>query len=99
MALIVQKFGGTSVGNMERIRNVAKRVARTFSEGNEVVVVLSAMSGETNRLVGLCHEASHRRQTEFPCTRVGHHHEGGRAVVHGRGVAGCHRAVRLEGRP
>lgn len=64
MALIVQKFGGTSVGNMERIRNVAKRVARTFSEGNEVVVVLSAMSGETNRLVGLCHEAS-----EFPIGR------------------------------
>lgn len=64
MALIVQKFGGTSVGNMERIRNVARRVARTFSEGNEVVVVLSAMSGETNRLVGLCHEAS-----EFPIGR------------------------------
>jgi aspartate kinase len=64
MALIVQKFGGTSVGNMDRIRNVAKRVARTFSEGNEVVVVLSAMSGETNRLVGLCHEAS-----EFPIGR------------------------------
>jgi aspartate kinase len=64
MALIVQKFGGTSVGNMERIRNVAKRVSRTFDEGNEVVVVLSAMSGETNRLVGLCHEAS-----EFPIGR------------------------------
>jgi len=64
MALIVQKFGGTSVGNMDRIKNVAKRVARTFSEGNEVVVVLSAMSGETNRLVGLCHEAS-----EFPIGR------------------------------
>ena len=64
MALIVQKFGGTSVGNMERIRTVAKRVARTFIEGNEVVVVLSAMSGETNRLVGLCHEAS-----EFPIGR------------------------------
>ena len=64
MALIVQKFGGTSVGNMDRIKNVAKRVARTFCEGNEVVVVLSAMSGETNRLVGLCHEAS-----EFPIGR------------------------------
>jgi len=64
MALIVQKFGGTSVGNMDRIKNVARRVARTFSEGNEVVVVLSAMSGETNRLVGLCHEAS-----EFPIGR------------------------------
>lgn len=64
MALIVQKFGGTSVGSMERIKNVAKRVARTFSEGNQVVVVLSAMSGETNRLVALCHEAS-----EFPIGR------------------------------
>lgn len=64
MALIVQKFGGTSVGNMERIKNVAKRVARTYNDGNQLVVVLSAMSGETNRLVALCHEAS-----EFPIGR------------------------------
>jgi aspartate kinase len=53
MALIVQKYGGTSVGTVERIQNVARRVARTFDEGNEVVVIVSAMAGETNRLVAL----------------------------------------------
>jgi len=50
--VIVQKFGGTSVGDLERIQNVAKRVARTVKEGHQVVVVVSAMSGETNKLVG-----------------------------------------------
>ena len=58
MALIVQKYGGTSVGTVEKIRNVAKRVARTKEEGNDVVVVVSAMSGETNRLLGLAHQIS-----------------------------------------
>ena len=56
MALIVQKYGGTSVGSAERIKNVAKRVAQTRAEGHDVVVVVSAMSGETNRLVALAHE-------------------------------------------
>ncbi len=56
MALVVQKYGGTSVGSIERIRNVAERVRKTFDEGNQVVVVLSAMSGETNRLVALARE-------------------------------------------
>jgi aspartate kinase len=56
MALIVQKYGGTSVGTIEKIRTVAKRVARTKEEGNDVVVVVSAMSGETNRLLGLAHQ-------------------------------------------
>lgn len=56
MALIVQKYGGTSVGSAERIKNVAKRVAKTRAEGHDVVVVVSAMSGETNRLVALAHE-------------------------------------------
>ena len=56
MALVVQKYGGTSVGDIERIRNVARRVARTHAAGNQVVVVLSAMSGETNKLVGLAKE-------------------------------------------
>lgn len=56
MALIVQKYGGTSVGTIEKIRNVAKRVARTKDAGNDVVVVVSAMSGETNRLLGLAHQ-------------------------------------------
>ena len=56
MALIVQKYGGTSVGSPERIKNVAKRVKRAREEGHDVVVVVSAMSGETNRLVALAHE-------------------------------------------
>ncbi len=58
MALIVQKYGGTSVGTVEKIKNVAKRVARTKAEGNDVVVVVSAMSGETNRLLGLANQIS-----------------------------------------
>lgn len=58
MALIVQKFGGTSVGNPERIRNVAKRVLETQRAGNQVVVVVSAMSGETDRLLKLAREVS-----------------------------------------
>ncbi len=49
--LIVQKFGGTSVGDLERIQNVANRVVKTVNEGHQVVVVVSAMSGETNKLV------------------------------------------------
>ncbi|MDQ1245599.1 MAG: aspartate kinase, partial [Campylobacterota bacterium] len=49
--LIVQKFGGTSVGDLDRIQNVANRVAKTKKEGHDVVVVVSAMSGETNKLV------------------------------------------------
>ena len=58
MALIVQKYGGTSVGTTDRIRNVARRVAHHHSQGHQVVVVVSAMSGETNRLLGLAHELS-----------------------------------------
>ena len=49
--LIVQKFGGTSVGDLERIENVAKRVAKTKADGNDLIIVVSAMSGETNKLV------------------------------------------------
>lgn len=56
MALIVQKYGGTSVGSTERIKNVARRVARFKEKGHQIVVVLSAMSGETNRLIGLAKE-------------------------------------------
>ena len=56
MALIVQKYGGTSVANTERIKNVARRVAKWKAEGHQLVVVLSAMSGETNRLIGLARE-------------------------------------------
>jgi aspartate kinase len=54
MARIVQKFGGTSVGDLERIRNVAKRVKAEIDRGNEVAVVVSAMSGVTNQLVEYC---------------------------------------------
>ncbi|MFZ9562728.1 MAG: aspartate kinase [Burkholderiales bacterium] len=56
MALIVQKYGGTSVGSPERIKNVAKRVARWKAQGHDVVVVVSAISGETNRLIALAKE-------------------------------------------
>ena len=56
MALIVQKYGGTSVASPDRIKNVAKRVARWKAMGHDVVVVPSAMSGETNRLIGLAKE-------------------------------------------
>jgi aspartate kinase len=60
MALIVQKFGGTSVGDVERIRNVARRVCETRREGHDVVVVVSAMAGETDRLIGLAQKVSER---------------------------------------
>jgi aspartate kinase len=56
MALIVQKYGGTSVADLDRIRNVAERVIQECNAGNDVVVVLSAMAGETNRLHHLAHE-------------------------------------------
>ncbi|OFV48124.1 Aspartate kinase Ask_LysC [Oligella urethralis] len=58
MSLIVQKFGGTSMGSIERIQNVAKRVAKWHRAGHQVVVVPSAMAGETNRLLGLAAELS-----------------------------------------
>ena len=58
MALIVHKYGGTSMGSTERIRNVAKRVAKWVRAGHQLVVVPSAMSGETNRLLGLAKELS-----------------------------------------
>ena len=60
MSLIVQKFGGTSVGTIERLEQVADKVARFRADGHGVVVVVSAMSGETNRLIGLAHEVQDR---------------------------------------
>ena len=60
MALIVQKYGGTSVGSVERIRLVAERVARARADGHSLVVVVSAMSGETNRLLALGRELAER---------------------------------------
>lgn len=58
MALIVQKYGGTSMGTTDRIKNVAQRVKRWHENGHQVVVVVSAMSGETNRLIGLAKDIS-----------------------------------------
>ena len=58
MALIVQKFGGTSVANLERIRHVATKVKKELDLGNRVVVAVSAMSGVTDNLVGMCREMS-----------------------------------------
>lgn len=56
MALIVQKYGGSSVGTIDRIRNVARRLIETQQQGNRVVAVISAMSGVTDKLIGLAHE-------------------------------------------
>ncbi len=56
--LIVQKYGGTSVGNIERIKAVAERIVGTAKKGNKVVVVVSAMAGETDKLINLAHQAS-----------------------------------------
>jgi aspartate kinase len=56
MALIVQKYGGTSVGSIEKIQNVAKKVIEQYKNGNKMVVVLSAMSGQTNKLIELAHQ-------------------------------------------
>ena len=58
MALLVQKYGGTSVGSIDRIRNVARRCLASQRDGNDVVVIVSAMSGETNRLLSLAHEVA-----------------------------------------
>jgi aspartate kinase len=64
MALVVQKYGGTSVANLAKIENVARKVIKTKEEGNQVVVVLSAMAGETDRLINLAHSI-----TDFPDER------------------------------
>jgi len=64
MALIVHKYGGTSMGSTERIRNVAKRVAKWARAGHQMVVVPSAMSGETNRLLGLAKELAPGKPTD-----------------------------------
>ena len=58
MARLVMKFGGTSVADLERIRNVARHVKREVDAGHEVAVVVSAMSGKTNELVGWCRDAA-----------------------------------------
>lgn len=60
MGLIVQKFGGTSVGDTDKIKNVAKRVAKTYTQGNDVVVILSAMAGVTDGLIKMAGQISDR---------------------------------------
>jgi aspartokinase len=72
MALIVHKYGGTSMGSTERIRNVAKRVAKWARAGHQMVVVPSAMSGETNRLLGLAKELAPAKSTDAVQPRARH---------------------------
>jgi len=92
VALVVQKFGGTSVGSLERIRNVAKRAIAAQKTGNRVVLIVSAMSGETNRLLKLAHDvaqvpdaremdalAATGEQVSAALTAIAIHAEGARA--------------------
>ncbi|KAB2858435.1 MAG: aspartate kinase, partial [Bauldia sp.] len=65
MARLVMKFGGTSVANVERIRNVALHVKREADEGHQVAVVVSAMAGKTNELVAWVQEASRSEGSDF----------------------------------
>ena len=58
MSLIVQKFGGTSVADLERIRNIAKRIAKTYDQGNDIVVILSAMAGVTDKLIEMAQKVT-----------------------------------------
>src|SRR6266568_8915145 len=74
MALIVQKYGGTSVGTTERIRSVAGRIAKFKAAGHQLVVVVSAMSGETDRLISLAKEVQpdpDPREFDVELARVG----------------------------
>ena len=66
MALLVMKFGGTSVADLERIRNAAVKVKREVENGNQVIVIVSAMSGETNKLVGLVDDAASGAEANAP---------------------------------
>lgn len=69
MALIVQKYGGSSVGTIDRIRNVARRLIETHNAGNGVVAVVSAMSGVTDKLIGLAHEVTENpRSASWTCS-------------------------------
>ena len=92
MALVVQKFGGTSVGSIDRIRNVARRALAAQRAGHRVVVIVSAMSGETNKLLALAHEvtkvpdaremdalAATGEQVSAALTAIAIHAEGGKA--------------------
>ena len=58
MALVVQKYGGSSVADLGKMENVARRIVKSREAGNDIVVVLSAMAGETDRLIQLAHKAA-----------------------------------------
>jgi aspartate kinase len=60
LGVIVQKYGGTSVGSIDRIRNVAKKIAKTYEQGHKVAVVVSAMGGTTDQLVSMAHEITEK---------------------------------------
>src|SRR5438552_3324913 len=90
--LVVMKFGGTSVGSLDRIRNVARRCIVEQKKGNDIVVIVSAMSGETNRLLGMAHEfgeipdareldalAATGEQVTAALTSLAIHQQGGKA--------------------
>ena len=75
MALIVQKYGGTSVGSIEKIKAVARRVIEDYEQGNQMVVVLSAMAGQTDSLIQLAHQISDHpdpRELDVLCTGALH---------------------------
>ena len=77
MAIIVHKYGGTSMGTPERIRNVARRVAKWQSAGHQLIVVVSAMAGETNRLLNLAREESENpspRELDVIASKIGRAH-------------------------
>ena len=92
MALIVQKYGGTSVGSVERIKNVAQRVAKFKMLGHQIVVVVSAMSGETDRLVKLARamrlmDKGSRVWLIYPDREIGLEKVGGAGERYSNGIA------------
>ncbi|KAF0120821.1 MAG: aspartate kinase [bacterium] len=70
MALIIQKYGGTSVGNVEKIKNVAHRVRSARQDGNDVIVVVSAMGEETDRLLDLARDITDQPDEMLPMGRL-----------------------------
>ena len=82
MALIVQKFGGTSVADLDRIKHVATHVAREVEAGNQVIVVVSAMAGVTNQLVAYC-EGMNNLQSDEALSEYDHVVASGEQVTSG----------------
>ena len=100
MPRLVMKFGGTSVADLDRIRNVARHVRREVNAGYQVAVVVSAMAGETNKLVALCRSAADpARRARIRRRRVGRRAGDGRAARHrAAGAVGSTRAPGSAGR-